>query len=154
MKCDCSKVKTKHTTGKSHNIQIFHFSVLHFPALPAYNSFYLARIRLKKTTTSILISSRNQSPWIPLMLSALDSQRSNDLSLCNTYSVCLHTWTLSHVLLFATPGSAARQAPLCMEFFRQEYWSRLPFPSPGDLSNTEIETTSQRNLSQVSILTF
>lgn len=33
---------------KSHNIQIFHFSVLHFPALPAYISFYLARIRLKK----------------------------------------------------------------------------------------------------------
>ena len=48
MKCDCSKVKTKHTTVKSHNIQIFHFSVLHFPALPAYISFYLARIRLKK----------------------------------------------------------------------------------------------------------
>ena len=88
------------------------------------------------------------------MLSALDSQRSNNLSLCNTYSICLHTWALSHVPLFASPGTAASQAPLCMGFSRQEYWSGLPFPSPGDFSNTGIETTSQRNLSQASILTF
>ena len=36
----------------------------------------------------------------------------------------------------------ARQAPLSMGFSRQEYWSGLPFPSPGDLSNTEIEARS------------
>ena len=34
---------------------------------------------------------------------------------------------------FATPWTAACQAPLPMEFSRQEYWSGLPFPSPGDL---------------------
>ena len=34
---------------------------------------------------------------------------------------------------FATPWTVARQAPLSMEFPRQEYWSGLPFPSPGDL---------------------
>ena len=34
----------------------------------------------------------------------------------------------------------ARQAPLSMEFSRQEYWSGLPFPSPGDLPDTGIET--------------
>ena len=33
------------------------------------------------------------------------------------------------------------QAPLSMGFFRQEYWSRLPFPSPGDLPNSGIEPT-------------
>ena len=33
---------------------------------------------------------------------------------------------------FATPWTVARQAPLSMGFPRQEYWSRLPFPSPGD----------------------
>ena len=43
------------------------------------------------------------------------------------------------VQLFATPWMVARQAPLSMEFSRQEYWSRLPFPSPGDLPNPGIE---------------
>ena len=33
----------------------------------------------------------------------------------------------------ATPWTVARQAPLSMGFSRQEYWSGLPFPSPGDL---------------------
>ena len=37
----------------------------------------------------------------------------------------------SHVWLFATPWTVTRQAPLSMEFSRQEYWSGLPFPSPG-----------------------
>ena len=36
---------------------------------------------------------------------------------------------LSHVRLFATPGTVAHQAPLSMGFPRQEYWSGLPFPS-------------------------
>ena len=40
---------------------------------------------------------------------------------------------LSHVRLFATPWTVAYQTPLSMEFSRQEYWSGLPFPSPGDL---------------------
>ena len=38
--------------------------------------------------------------------------------------------SLSHAQLFATPWTVARRAPLSMEFSRQEYWSRLPFPSP------------------------
>ena len=41
--------------------------------------------------------------------------------------------SLSHVRLFATPWTVAYQAPLSMGFSRQEYWSGLPFPSPGDL---------------------
>ena len=36
----------------------------------------------------------------------------------------------------------AHQVPLIMEFSRQEYWSGLPFPSPGDLPNPGIETVS------------
>ena len=36
----------------------------------------------------------------------------------------------SHVLLFVTLWTVARQAPLSMEFSREEYWSGLPFPSP------------------------
>ena len=51
------------------------------------------------------------------------------------HSVCL----LSHVQLFATPWTVAHQAPLSIEFFRQEYWIGLPFPSPGDLPDPRIE---------------
>ena len=38
-----------------------------------------------------------------------------------------------------TPWTVAYQAPLSMGFSRQEYWSRLPFPSPGDLANSGIK---------------
>ena len=48
--------------------------------------------------------------------------------------------SVSHVQLFATPWTVAHQAPLSMEFFRQEYWSGLPFPFPGDLPDPGIET--------------
>ena len=50
--------------------------------------------------------------------------------------------SLSHVRLFATPWTIAYQAPPSMEFSRQEYWSGLPFPSQGDLSNPRIEPGS------------
>ena len=50
--------------------------------------------------------------------------------------------SLRRVRLFATPGTVAHQAPLSMEFFWQDYWSRLPFPSPGDLPNPGIEPGS------------
>ena len=43
---------------------------------------------------------------------------------------------------FATPGTVALQAPLSMDFSRPEYWSGLPFPSPGDLPNPGTEPTS------------
>ena len=49
---------------------------------------------------------------------------------------------LSHVQLFAIWWTVARQAPLSMGFFQQEYWSGLPFPPPGALSNPGIEPTS------------
>ena len=42
----------------------------------------------------------------------------------------------------ATPWTVACQAPLSMEFSRQEYWSELPFPSPGDLPDPGIEPGS------------
>ena len=49
---------------------------------------------------------------------------------------------LSRVQLFAAPWTVAHQAPQSMRFSRQEYWSGLPFPSPGDLSNPGIEPRS------------
>ena len=49
---------------------------------------------------------------------------------------------LSHVWLFVAPWTVARQAPLSMEFPRQEYWSGLPFSSSGNLPNPEIKLLS------------
>ena len=49
---------------------------------------------------------------------------------------------LSRVRLFGTPWPVAHQAPLSMEFSRQEYWSGLPFPTPGGLPSSGLEPTS------------
>ena len=50
--------------------------------------------------------------------------------------------SLSRVWLFATPWTVAHKAPPSMGFSRQEYWSGLPFPSPGDLPYPGIEPRS------------
>ena len=50
--------------------------------------------------------------------------------------------SLSPVRLFGTPWTVAYQAPPSVGFSRQEYWSGLPFPSPGDLPNPGIEPRS------------
>ena len=50
--------------------------------------------------------------------------------------------SLSHVQLFAASWTVALQAPPSMGFSRQEYWSGLPFPSPGDLPDPGIEPRS------------
>ena len=50
--------------------------------------------------------------------------------------------SLSRVRLFATPWTAAYQAPPSVGFSRQEYWSGLPFASPGDLPDPGIEPGS------------
>ena len=57
-------------------------------------------------------------------------------------SVTFVCQSLSRVQLFATPWTVAREAPLSMGFSRQEYWSGLPFPSPGDVPNPGIEPGS------------
>ena len=55
---------------------------------------------------------------------------------------CINCLVLSCVQLFVTPWTRAHQAPLSMGFPRQEYWSRLPFPPPGDFPNPGIEPVS------------
>ena len=58
-----------------------------------------------------------------------------------TLCVCVCVCELSCVPLFATPWTVAHQAPLSMEFSRQEYWIRLPFPTPRGLPSSGIEPT-------------
>ena len=48
---------------------------------------------------------------------------------------------VAHLCLTMTPCTVAHQAPLSMEFPRQEYWSGLPFPSPGEFPDLGIEPT-------------
>ena len=75
-------------------------------------------------------------PMYPALAGRLPvSQQGSPSSACAVKS-------LSRVRLFVTPGTVVYQAPQSMGFSRLEYWSGLPFPSPGDLSNLEIEPRS------------
>ena len=56
--------------------------------------------------------------------------------------MCSEVKSLSYVQLFVTPWTVASQAPPSMGFSRQEDWSGLPFPSPGNLPNPEIKPRS------------
>ena len=60
----------------------------------------------------------------------------------NLIYLYMHAKLFSHVWLFATLWTVARQAPLSMGFPRQEYWSGLPCPPPGDLPNPGTEPLS------------
>ena len=69
------------------------------------------------------------------MMISIDTEKDFD-------KVSLSLKSLSQVRLFATPWTVAYQAPPSMGFSRQECWSGLPFPSPGDLPNPGIEPRS------------
>ena len=71
--------------------------------------------------------------------------------MCVCVCVCVCARTCSHVCqccvlsclcLFVTPCTAAFQAPLSLRFSRQEYWSGLSCPSPGDLPDPRVELAS------------
>jgi len=66
--------------------------------------------------------TRLRRPW--------DSPGKNTGVGCHFLLQCMKVESFSHVQFFATPWSAALQAPLPMGFSRQEYWSGLPLPSP------------------------
>ena len=60
----------------------------------------------------------------------------------NKLLYCACPQSLSCIWLFATPWTVACHAPLSMGFSRQEYWSALVFPPPGERPNAGIETAS------------
>ena len=68
--------------------------------------------------------------WVPLLF------------IWNYHNLVNMCWSLLHIQLFATPWTVARQTPLSMGFSRPEYWSGLPFPSPGDLPNPGVKQGS------------
>ena len=78
--------------------------------------------------------TRLPRPW--------DSPGKNTGVGCHFLFQCVKVKSLSRVQLFTTPWTAAHQAPPSMGFSRQEYWSGLPFPSPGDRPKPGIEPKS------------
>ena len=95
------------------------------------------------------ISIRSRLPWAfiqhgtsfaeftkPLIIWLLCPLISQLFGMHSALRVCS---LLNHVQLVATPWTVAHHAPLSMDFFRQEDWSGLPFPSPEDLPNPGIE---------------
>ena len=111
--------------------------ILFFRRLKASNFAYTVPYRSVGTTSG----SQSQSLGEIFRNKISRSQSSGDW-----FSVGLE-WnvralSLGHVQLFAIPWTLAHQAPLSLEFSRQEYWSSLPFPSPGDLPNPGIQPSS------------
>ena len=66
----------------------------------------------------------------------------------------MHTQSLICVQLFVTPWTRARQALLSMGLSQQEYWSRLPFSSGGDLPDPEIKPASPAWADRCFVLVF
>ena len=100
-------------------------------------------------------STRNVIPWARLLTCGrarcshkpvrqpafkMLPQPVSPLSSCNACAV------LSHVRLIVTPWTVAHQASPSMGFFRQEYWSGLPFPPPGDLPDPGTKLASPLSL--------
>ena len=65
---------------------------------------------------------------------------SGNIFILSLFPYCAVLSCFSRVWLFATPWTVACQAPLSMGFSRQEYWSGVPCPSPGDLPNPRTES--------------
>ena len=72
--------------------------------------------------------------WRPVSLEFGDRRRESEM-----IGVCVSALSRSVMSHCLQPHGVAHQAPLSMGFPRQEYWSGLPFPSPGDLFNSGIE---------------
>ena len=102
----------------------------------------------RKLKYKVQIDPRNKQPpfsnteLILFSSRVLKMQNFMKLSLLCTWQLWICVWVFSCAQLFVTPWTVARQAPLSMEFSRQEYWSGLPFPFPGDLPDPGTEPTS------------
>ena len=82
------------------------------------------------------------SPASVLSSSPGESMKLKSNRMSNSQNPCCCCSVLSHVQLFATPRTVARKAPLSMAFSWQEYWRGLPFPSPRDIPDPEVNPLS------------
>ena len=92
---------------------------------------------------------RNMNSVKRILGQMVDKERESLNTTCHYYmNLIIATLTFrvcdarNHAWFFGTSWTVTCQAPLSMEFSRQEYWSWLPFPSPGDLPDSGIELVS------------
>ena len=90
----------------------------------------------------LIIQHMNQKESLPSMSSESGLLQFCSVTLMVYFSKPVGVQLLSCVHLFVIPWTVACQDPLSMGFSRQEYWSGLSFPSPGDLPNPGIESMS------------
>ena len=96
-----------------------------------WTEVWIEFLTLNLSVVSLVIQECHTSSETSFLLQLWSLQRILHLSLSVRVCVCLRM--LSRVQLFATVWTAAHQAPCSLLFSRQEYWSWLPFVSPGDL---------------------
>ena len=99
---------------------------------------WIPEVKIQPVDFFLFFKSRGFMRYISEPLSSHLESRDNKACPCRMVVVEL----LNHVQLFTTLWTVAHQAPLSMGFSRQEYWSGLPFPSPGDLPDPGIEPRS------------
>ena len=87
-------------------------------------------------------TQHSQSEFMSTRWGRLDKISCQALKCPGTVQVCVYAQSLGRVRLCVTPWTVARQAPLSMGFSRQEHWSGLPCPPPGDLPNPGTEPAS------------
>ena len=107
---------------------------------------YSPKLKGRKTVTLFLYPAASSLVLHPAMFEHL-SHYNSDLSLTrlSTYCICfycLRACVFSCVRFFVAWWTVARQAPLSMEFSRQEYWSGMLFPSLRDLPDPGVEPRS------------
>ena len=92
------------------------------------------------TVTTVGLSSVTADQ--PLWKNLMRRQGLRPIGSCEVLKSKCESVSCSVCLTLATPWTVAHQAPLSVEFSRQEYWSGLPCPSPGDLPGPGVEPGS------------
>ena len=108
--------------------QHHHHHLHHHSSQPCSLGCHSTTMTWEGLSTSVPNERQDRSLSIPDMI---NQSKTQSPSLC--------TQSLSRVWFFVAPWTVARQAPLSIELFRQEFWSRGPFPPPRDCPNPGID---------------
>ena len=118
--------------------------LLEFQKDTGRNDYFLYPVSRYSAVKMCLYNTGWTSHVLNMIHPFLEYFRNNLIAFCpRATGVCVYIQLLSHVQLFANPWTITHQALLSMGFPRQEYWSVLTFPSPGDLPNPGIKPASR-----------
>ena len=118
---------------QNNELRVFDVFIIMSPRIQTYLMYF------NPLCWKLLMFKLISTVFLNCFISAIFLQHENYILLFPWKWKCL---SLSLIWLFATPWTVARQAPLSMEFSRQECWIGLPLPSPGDRPNLGIEPGS------------